>query len=84
MYDGEIQIRYGAYLFIIIAALNLIVSLYYYLRVIRAMFMDRNETPVEKIYLDPAVSFGLFLCGAGIVLVGLLSWIYDYIALTAV
>ena len=69
----------GAYWFIIIAALNLIVSLYYYLRVIRAVFMDKNETPVEKIKINPSVKLAMIICGAGIVLVGLLSWIYDYI-----
>jgi NADH-quinone oxidoreductase subunit N len=67
------------YLFITIAALNMIVSLYYYLRVIRAMFMDKNEQPIEKIKLDLSTRLGLLICGAGIVLVGLLSWIYDHI-----
>ena len=67
------------YAFITIAALNMIVSLYYYLRVIRAMFMDKNETPEEKINIHPATKFALFICAAGIILTGLLSWIYDYI-----
>ncbi len=69
----------GNYFFITVAALNLIVSLYYYLRVIRAVFMDKNEQPIEKIYLNPSVKLGMVICGAGIVLVGLLTWIYDYI-----
>lgn len=69
----------GNYLFITIAALNLIVSLYYYLRVIRAMFMDKNENPIEKIQLNPSTKLGMIICGTGIVLVGLLSWVYDYI-----
>jgi NADH-quinone oxidoreductase subunit N len=67
------------YAFIIIAALNMIVSLYYYLRVVRSVFMDKNETPVEKINIQPSVQLGLLICGAGIILVGLMSWIYDYI-----
>ncbi len=67
------------YMFITVAALNMIVSLYYYLRVIRAVFMDKNEQPIEKINTDPATKLGLVICGAGIVLTGLLSWIYDYI-----
>jgi len=69
----------GNYLFITIAALNLIVSLYYYLRVIRSVFMDKNDQPIEKIYLSPSTKLGMIICGAGIVLVGLLSWVYDYI-----
>ena len=67
------------YLFITIAALNMIVSLYYYLRVIRAMFMEKNEQPIEKIGIDPSVKLGLIICAAGILLIGLLSWVYEYI-----
>ena len=67
------------YMFITIAALNMIVSLYYYLRVVRAMFMDNNEHPIEHIKPDPSAKLGLIICGAGIVLTGLLSWIYDHI-----
>jgi NADH-quinone oxidoreductase subunit N len=69
----------GTYWFIGIAALNMVISLYYYLRVVRAMFMDKNEQPIEKINTNPATKFALILCAGAIVLVGLLSWIYDYI-----
>lgn len=69
----------GSYFFITIAALNMIISLYYYLRVIRAVFMEKNEQPIEKVQTDPSAKLGLVICAAGIVLVGLLSWIYDYI-----
>ena len=72
------------YAFIIIAALNMIVSLYYYLRVIRSVFMDKNEMPVEKINILPAVKFGLIICGGGIVLAGIVSWVYDYIVSTPI
>ena len=69
----------GSYLFIIVAALNMIISLYYYLRVIRSVFMDKNDLPMEKIQVEPSAKLGLMICAAGIILVGLLSWIYDYI-----
>ena len=69
----------GNYLFITIAALNMIVSLFYYLKVVRAVFMDKNEQPIEKINLQSSTKFALIICAAGILLVGLLSWIYDYI-----
>ena len=70
----------GNYMFITIAALNMIVSLYYYLRVVRAIFMDKNDQPIEKINIQFSVKLGLIICAVGIVLVGLLSWIYDYIS----
>jgi NADH-quinone oxidoreductase subunit N len=69
----------GAYWFIAIAALNMIVSLYYYLRVIRSMFMEKNENPLPNIRTGLIVKFALVICGVGIVLIGLLSWIWDYI-----
>ncbi len=69
----------GSYLFIIIAALNMIISLYYYLRVIRSVFMDKNDLPMEKIQIERSAKLGLIICAAGIILIGILSWIYDYI-----
>ena len=69
----------GNYVFILIAALNLIVSLYYYLRVIKSMFMDKNEQPIEKINIQWSTKFGLIICVAGIILVGMVSWFYQYI-----
>jgi NADH-quinone oxidoreductase subunit N len=69
----------GNYFFIIVAALNMIISLYYYLRIVRAVFMDKNDQPIAKINLDPSTKLGMIICTAGIILIGLLSWVYDYI-----
>jgi NADH-quinone oxidoreductase subunit N len=69
----------GDYLFITIAALNMIISLYYYLRVVRAMFMEKNNQPIDKIRPAASVKFGLILCALAILLLGFLSWIYEYI-----
>jgi NADH-quinone oxidoreductase subunit N len=69
----------GSYFFVTVAALNMIISLYYYLRVIRAVFMDTNDEPIGKINLDSSTKLGMIICGAGILLLGLLSWVYDYI-----
>lgn len=69
----------GNYWFILMAALNMIISLYYYLRIIRAMFMEKNEQPIASIKGSRSVNFGLSICVAGIVLIGLVSWIYEYI-----
>ncbi len=41
--------------------------------------MDKNEQPIEKINISLQLNLALIICAAGIVLVGLLSWIYDYI-----
>jgi NADH:ubiquinone oxidoreductase subunit 2 (subunit N) len=39
----------GNYVLITIAALNMIVSLYYYLVLVKAMFIDANDSPVQKL-----------------------------------
>jgi len=69
----------GNYIFISIAALNMVISLYYYLRVIKAIFMDTQSEPIRplKIPLLPNIAF--LVCVAGIVVTGLFGWIYDYI-----
>lgn len=69
------------YFYIIIAAVNLVVSLYYYLKIIRAIFMEPNEQPIAAIRVSFSVKLGLVVCAAGIILTGLIGWIYDYIQL---
>jgi len=69
----------GNFWLILFAGLNMVISLFYYLKVVRAMFMDQNDDPIEKINVSGTVKMGMLICGAGIILVGLLSWIYDYI-----
>ena len=69
----------GNYTLIIIAALNMVVSLYYYLRVIKAMFMDANENPLEKIKSNWQPKLAMAICIAGILITGLASGAYNYI-----
>lgn len=69
------------YPLITIAALNMVVSLYYYLRIIKAMFMDANETPIEKVEMSWAPKLSMAICVAGIVLTGIMSGAYEYIHL---
>jgi NADH-quinone oxidoreductase subunit N len=69
----------GNYLLITIAALNMVVALYYYLKVVKAIFMDSNENPVKKLIVPPSPKLALFICITGIVLTGLMSYVYEYI-----
>jgi NADH-quinone oxidoreductase subunit N len=69
----------GNYLLITIAALNMVVSLYYYLKIVKAIFMDSNENPVKKLIIAPSPKLALFICVTGIVLTGLISYVYNYI-----
>lgn len=69
----------NSYAVIVIAALNMMVSMYYYLSVVKRMFMDKNEMPVEDISISWYSRFAFIICVAGIVLTGILSGSYNYI-----
>ena len=69
----------GNYVIITIAALNMVISLYYYLRIIKAMFMDANEAALEKISLNNYAKIAAVVCVLGIVVTGLASGAYQYI-----
>ena len=69
----------GNYILIAIAALNLVISFYYYLRVVKAIFMDANENPIERVGIPFVPRLALYVCVAGIVAVGVVSWVYEYV-----
>jgi len=69
----------GYYFLVFIAVVNATISLYYYLLVIRAMFIRKSEDPIpyfkNKIYMR----LGLLITAVGILVLGLYSPLYDYI-----
>jgi NADH-quinone oxidoreductase subunit N len=69
----------GNYWLITIAALNMVVSLYYYLRIVKAIFMDTNENPIEKVHASWPPKIAMIICVAGILVSGLASGGYQYI-----
>jgi NADH-quinone oxidoreductase subunit N len=69
----------GNYVFIGIAALNMVISLYYYLRVIKAIFMDSQPLPIGKLKISLLPNIAFLVCVAGIIMTGLVGWVYDYI-----
>ncbi len=70
----------GYYVLVFVALLNTIISLYYYLLVIKAMFLNKNDNPIEAVKSDVAVKISLVVCTLGILLVGLFSTIYTQIS----
>ena len=70
----------GNYVFITFAALNMVLSLYYYLRIIKAMFMDTSIEPIEKLKMSYPSKIAAIVCVAGIVLTGVISGVYNYIS----
>lgn len=69
----------GFYVLVFIALLNTILSLYYYLRVIKAMFINKSEEPIAKFSSDNYTRISLVACSAGILLLGILSTVYENI-----
>lgn len=69
----------GNYLLISLAALSLIISFYYYLRIVKVMFMDSNPEPVEKISIPVMPRLALYACMIGVIAGGFIGWIYNYI-----
>lgn len=69
----------GFYVLVFIALLNTIVSLYYYLLVVKAMFIKQDDCAVPVIQSDGASKFSISLCVLGVVVIGLLSCIYTSI-----
>ena len=73
-------IEQGFYVLVFIALLNTIISLFYYLLVVKAMFINTNETPIEKLESDFPAKLSFIICTVGILIVGLISTFYNQIA----
>lgn len=69
----------GFYILVFIALLNTIISLYYYLLIIKAMFINKSENPIDTFKSDGYTRLSLICCTAGIMLLGILSVVYESI-----
>lgn len=69
----------GYYLLVTIAVLNTIISLYYYLLVVKAMFINKSDNPIEKFRSDLPTRLALGICIAGIIITGFASIIFEVI-----
>ncbi|MGE5420929.1 MAG: NADH-quinone oxidoreductase subunit N [Chloroflexota bacterium] len=69
----------GFYILVLIAVLNTIISLYYYLLVVKAMFMNKSEAPIVKFRSDFSTKLALGICIAGLVVTGFASAIFEMI-----
>ena len=69
----------GYYVLVLIAVLNSIISLYYYLLVVKAMFLEKGEEPISFFRSDRAMRASLVICVLGILVVGFISGIFEHI-----
>ncbi|MBJ2191172.1 NADH-quinone oxidoreductase subunit N [Duncaniella sp.] len=67
------------YVLVLIALINTIISLYYYLLVVKAMFINDSETPIANFRSACSERLGMWICVAGIIGLGIVSYFYDYL-----
>ena len=67
------------YVIMFIALVNTVVSLYYYLLIVKAMFINKTENPLPTFKSDCNTRLALAICTAGILLFGVASCIYEAI-----
>jgi len=58
---------------VVVGVLNSILSLYYYLMVVKYIFVDRSEGDEQPMQVAPALNFGLWVAVAGILILGVFA-----------
>ncbi len=67
------------YVLVLIALINTIVSLFYYLMVVKAMFLSADEPVIAPFRSSLSERTGMWVCVAGIIGLGLVSCFYNSI-----
>ena len=70
---------FWAYFVVFVALVNTVVSLYYYLLIVKAMYIKSSDNPLPTFKSDESTKIALGICTAGIALFGICSCIYDYL-----
>ncbi|MDI9522205.1 MAG: NADH-quinone oxidoreductase subunit N, partial [Bacteroidota bacterium] len=73
-------VEQGFYVLVLIAALNTVISLYYYLKVVKAMFINHSDNPIPTLRTDGYNRVSLILCTIGILVTGVVSLFVESIS----
>ena len=73
------QGSFWAYFVVFIALVNTVVSLYYYLLIVKAMYIKQTDTPLPTFKTDGNTRLALAVCTLGIALFGICSCIYEWL-----
>ena len=73
------QGSFWAYFVVFVALVTTVVSLYYYLLIVKAMYIKPSDSPLPTFKTDVNTRVALAICTAGIALFGICSCIYDYL-----
>ena len=68
-----------AYAVVFIALVNTVISLYYYLLIVKAMYIKKNDNPLPTFRSDCNTRIALAICTAGVVAFGVCSFFYDWL-----
>ncbi len=69
----------GYYILVLIATINATIALYYYLLVVKAMFINKSDQPIEHFQSDVLTKTGLLICVLGMLMIGFASPIFEFI-----
>lgn len=69
----------GFHLLVFIALVNTVISLYYYLLIVKAMYINKSEAPIVTFSSDNYSKAGLVICMLGILILGLAGIVYQSI-----
>ena len=73
------QGSFWAYFVVFIALVNTVVSLYYYLLIVKAMYIKQTDTPLPTFRTELSTRVALVVCTVGIALFGICSCIYNWL-----
>ena len=69
----------GFWVLVFIALINTVISLYYYLLVVKAMYITPNDNPIPRITSSKYSRLSFLACLAGIILLGICSFVFEEI-----
>ena len=69
----------GYHWLVLIALINTVLSLYYYLLIVKAMYIKKNEHPIAQFQSDGYTRLALVICTAGVIVLGIGGVFYNYI-----
>lgn len=73
-----------AYAVVFISLVNTVISLYYYLLIVKAIYINKNDNPLPTFKSDCGTKLALALCTAGVLFFGVCSCIYDWLYAAAI
>jgi NADH-quinone oxidoreductase subunit N len=78
----SIAAKAGMYWLVAVAAINSTVSLYYYLRIVRAMYIEPPDENCVRLPVSPVIQITLWVATIGLVFLGIVPFFYDVLVRT--